>query len=90
MFQELRQLKTSIVLFLEQEDVTYDIKVMDIQKDDIGFGESVTDGYTMVDFDIRRTIAIGNDEELILSVFGRNLLDEKARNHTSYVKMKCL
>ena len=72
---------------LEQEDVTYDIKVMDIQKeDDIGFGESVTDGYTMVDFDIRRTIAIGNDEELILSVFGKNLLDEKARNHTSYVK----
>ena len=72
---------------LEQEDVTYDIKVMDIQKeDDIGFGESLTDGYTMVDFDIRRTIAIGNDEELILSVFGKNLLDEKARNHTSYVK----
>ena len=72
---------------LEQEDVTYDIKVMDIQKeDDIGFGESVTDGYTMVDLDIKRTISIGNDEELILSVFGRNLLDEKARNHTSYVK----
>ena len=72
---------------LEQEDVSYNIKVMDIQKeDDIGFGESVTDGYTMVNLDIKRTISIGNDEELILSVFGRNLLDEKARNHTSYVK----
>ena len=72
---------------LEQVDVSYNIKVMDIQKeDDIGFGESVTDGYTMVDFDIRRSIAIGSDEELVLSVFGRNLMDEKARNHTSYVK----
>ncbi len=71
----------------EQRDVTYDIKIMDVQKeDDIGFGESVTDGYTMFDFDIRRSIAIGNDEELVLSVFGRNLMDEKARNHTSYVK----
>jgi iron complex outermembrane receptor protein len=72
---------------LEQRDVTYDIKIMDVQKeDDIGFGESVTDGYTMVDFDIKRSIAIGSDEELILSVFGRNLMDEKARNHTSFVK----
>lgn len=72
---------------LENENVTYDVKIIDVQKeDDIGFGESVTHGYTMVDFDIRRSIAIGSDEELILSVFGRNLMDEKARNHTSYVK----
>ena len=72
---------------LENENVTYDVKIIDVQKeDDIGFGESVTDGYTMVDFDIRRSIAIGSDEELVLSVFGRNLMDEKARNHTSYVK----
>jgi iron complex outermembrane receptor protein len=71
----------------EQRDVTYDIKIMDVQKeDDIDPSESETDGYTMVDFDIRRSIAIGNDEELVLSVFGRNLMDEKARNHTSYVK----
>ena len=72
---------------LEQADVTFDIKIMDVQReDDIGFGESATDGFTMVNFDIRRSIAIGNDEELVLSVFGRNLMDEKARNHTSYVK----
>jgi len=72
---------------LENSNVIYDVKIMDVQKeDDISFGESVSDGYTMVDFDIRRTIAIGNDEELILSIFGKNLLDEKARNHTSYVK----
>lgn len=40
----------------------------------------------MVDFDITRSISIGNDEELVLSVFGSNLLDEKARSHTSYAK----
>ncbi len=72
---------------LENSNVIYDVKIMDVQKeDDISFGESVSDGYTMVDFDIRRTFAIGNEEELILSVFGKNLLDEKARNHTSFVK----
>ncbi len=72
---------------LENSNVIYGVKIMDVQKeDDISFGESVSEGYTMVDLDIRRTIAIGNDEELILAVFGKNLLDEKARNHTSYVK----
>ena len=70
-----------------QQDITYDIKIKDIQKeDDLGLNESVTEGYTMVDFDITRNISIGNDEELVLSVFGSNLLDEKARSHTSYAK----
>ena len=70
-----------------QKDITYDIKIKDIQKeDDLGLGETVTNGYTMVDFDIARSISIGNDEELVLSVFGSNLLDEKARSHTSYAK----
>ena len=70
-----------------QQDITYDIKIRDIQKeDDLGLGETVTNGYTMVDFDIARSISIGNDEELVLSVFGSNLLDEKARSHTSYAK----
>ena len=71
----------------EQENVLYDIKIRDVQKeDDLGFGETITNGYTMVDFDIARSISIGNDEELVLSVFGSNLLDEKARSHTSYAK----
>ena len=70
-----------------QQDITYDIKIKDIQKeDDLGLGETVTNGFTMVDFDITRSISIGNDEELVLSVFGSNLLDEKARSHTSYAK----
>ena len=70
-----------------QENIMYDLKIKDVQKeDDLGLNETVTDGYTMVDFDITRNISIGNDEELVLSVFGSNLLDEKARSHTSYAK----
>lgn len=74
-------------LAINQDNVTYDLKISDVQReDDLGFGETVTKGFTMVDFDLRRSISIGNEEELILSIFGRNLLDAKARSHTSYVK----
>ena len=72
---------------VEQNDVIYDIKVKDVQReDDTGFGETATEGFTMLDLDIRRSITIGDNEELVLSIFGRNLLDEKARSHTSFVK----
>ena len=72
---------------VEQNDVIYDIKVKDVQReDDLGFGETATEGFTMLDLDIRRSITIGDNEELVLSIFGRNLLDEKARSHTSFVK----
>ena len=49
-------------------------------------GETATDGFTLLDLDIRRSITIGDNEEFVLSIFGRNLLDEKARSHTSFVK----
>ena len=70
-----------------QEDVVYDFKIKDIQReDDVFFKETMTEGFTMVDFDITRTISIADEEELIIAVFGSNLLDERARNHTSFVK----
>ena len=70
-----------------QDDVVYDFKIKDIQReDDVFFKETMTEGFTMVDFDITRTISIADEEELIIAVFGSNLLDERARNHTSFVK----
>ena len=70
-----------------QDDVVYDFKIKDIQReDDVFFKETMTEGFTMVDFDITRTISIADEEELIVAVFGSNLLDERARNHTSFVK----
>ena len=72
---------------VEQDNVIYDIKVKDVQReDDLGILETATEGFTMLDLDIRRSIDIGDNEELVLSIFGRNLLDEKARSHTSFVK----
>ena len=59
--------------------------IKDVQReDDLGFGETITEGFTMVDFDLRRSF--GSDEELVVTIFGKNLLDEKARDHASYVK----
>ena len=70
-----------------QDDVVYDFKIKDMQReDDVFFKETMTEGFTMVDFDITRTISIADEEELIIAVFGSNLLDERARNHTSFVK----
>ena len=48
-------------------------------------GEEPTDGYDMLNLSITRTFALGASE-LDVTVFGRNLLDEVARRHTSFVK----
>jgi len=54
-------------------------------QDDIGLGETTTMGYEMLNMRITKTFAMG-DGDLNLSIFGTNLLDEVARNHTSFVK----
>ena len=41
-----------------QDDVVYDFKIKDIQReDDVFFKETMTEGFTMIDFDITRTIS---------------------------------
>ena len=54
-------------------------------QDDIGLDETITLGYEMLNMRITKTFAMG-DGDLSLSIFGTNLLDEVARNHTSFVK----
>ena len=49
-------------------------------------GETETDGYQMLDARFSKIFQIGQERELTLTVFGKNLLDEVARNHTSFVK----
>lgn len=52
---------------------------------DIGRGETPTDGFSMLGLDVAwRTTWSGLDTELYLR--GRNLLDEQARLHTSFLK----
>jgi iron complex outermembrane receptor protein len=40
----------------------------------------------MLDFNFTKSFRPRPDRELKLSVFASNLLDEAARNHTSYIK----
>jgi iron complex outermembrane receptor protein len=40
----------------------------------------------MLDFNAVRIYEIGGDKTAKFTLFARNLLDEKARNHSSFVK----
>ncbi len=73
-------------LSILQDRVAFDLTIKDVQReDDLSVDETtITEGFTMVDFDLRRSF--GSDEELVVTIFGKNLLDEKARDHASYVK----
>jgi iron complex outermembrane receptor protein len=53
---------------------------------DTAFNEEMTAGYTMLNMNVTNVFALTNDIDLTVSVFGRNLMDEIARNHSSFVK----
>ena len=53
---------------------------------DISFMEQATDGYTLVDFHLTKDILLSSGRSFSVSFFGKNLLDELARNHTSFIK----
>ena len=56
------------------------------EQNDIGEGETATEAYEMLDFSLRKTFVLNNQNKISLSLFGKNLLDEVARNHASFVK----
>ena len=59
----------------------------DVEKqNDIGEGEVMTEAYEMLDFSLRKSFTLSNQNQISLSLFGKNLLDEVARNHSSFVK----
>ena len=69
-----------------EDDLKFLVSYKDVDgQDDIGLGETSTMGYEILNMRITKTFAVG-DGDLNLSVFGTNLLDEVARNHTSFVK----
>ena len=73
-------------LVYSEEDLKILLSFKDVDnQDDVGVGETVTAGYEMLDMRITKTIQAGNGS-LNVSVFGSNLLDEVARNHSSFVK----
>ena len=56
------------------------------EQNDIGEGETATEAFEMLDFSLKKTFVLNNQNEISLSLFGKNLLDEVARNHASFVK----
>jgi iron complex outermembrane receptor protein len=49
-------------------------------------GESATDGYVWVNFSLSQEIKTSENEAITVSFFAKNLLNEIARNHSSFVK----
>ena len=69
-----------------KDSMMFKLLLKDVDKqNDIGEGETPTDGYQMLNARLTKTFDLGNSN-LSVSIFGKNLLDEVARNHSSYVK----
>ena len=46
----------------------------------------MTEDFEMLNFVLRKTFTLNNESKMNVSIFGKNLLDEVARNHSSFVK----
>ena len=70
-----------------EDDFNVRLLLKDVeQQTNIGAGEQATDGYTMLDIDMNKTFSVGAKTAFNVSLFANNLLDESARNHSSFVK----
>ena len=74
-------------LSYSQDDIVFKLHLKDVEKqNDVGEGETATAGYQMLDTRLTKTFDLSGKSKLKVSLFGRNLLDEVARNHASFVK----
>ena len=70
-----------------QNDLVFKLHLKDVEKqNDIGEGETATAGYQMLDTRLTKTFDLSGKSKLKVTLFGRNLLDEAARNHSSFIK----
>jgi iron complex outermembrane receptor protein len=66
-------------------DLSLVLKDVDSQKDTATL-EDATDSFSMLDFQASNQFQVSDDLALNVALFGSNLLDEAARNHSSFVK----
>ena len=66
-------------------ELKLDLKDVGSQRD-IGTNETVTSGFNMLNFNAVKTFTFGKKQTATVSLFAKNLLDEVARNHSSFVK----
>ena len=63
------------------------LEIQDIERQNaVADFETATDGYTLVNARLSHSVELGERAVLVISAYGRNLTDEVARNHTSFVK----
>jgi iron complex outermembrane receptor protein len=69
------------------DDFSARLLVKDVERQtSVAPGESTTDGFTLVNADASWSYGFNDSTRLTLTAFARNLTDEAARNHTSFVK----
>ncbi len=70
-----------------EDGLTFTLILKDVSaQNDVAENETATGGFQMLNLNLSKTIETSPGHELVLSVFGKNLLDEAARNHSSFVK----
>ena len=73
-------------LSYEENDWLFKLSLKDVEKqDELAEGETLTGSYQMLNARLTKTYNLGTGK-LKVSVFGTNMLDEVARNHSSFVK----
>ena len=69
------------------DDFSAKLRVKDVERQsNVALGESTTDGFTLVNADASWSYGFNDSTRLTLTAFARNLTDEVARNHASFVK----
>ena len=69
------------------DDFSAKLLVKDVERQSsVAPGETSTDGFTLVNADASWSYNFNDSTRLTLTAFARNLTDEVARNHTSFVK----
>ena len=85
----LRMVPTSNMfsVLYSASDLKLKISLQDVEKQGhIGLNEMPTGGHQMLDLRVTRSFQLGANAEITVSLYGKNLLDEVARNHSSFVK----
>ena len=74
-------------LSYEQNDTVFKINLKSVERqNDFGEGETATDSYRMLDTRVTKTFSVNDKSKMKVTLFANNLLDDVARNHSSFVK----
>ena len=71
----------------KRNTLEFDMSLKDVEKqDEFSSKETMTKGYQMLDMRLTQKLVTDSGRVVQASIFGKNMLDEVARNHTSFVK----